>query len=183
MHRFGCFGCYADTLIEQVNPLMPSFPRPRTKTDLLASCIATLGPLGRLPFAPGTWGSLGAALAAPWLFLPFPPLLRLMILLLVFTVGTWAANRMESFLKRKDPGCVVVDELCGQWLTFLPFAWLDYRQLLAGFLLFRVFDILKPWPVRMAENRIPGGLGVMVDDCVAALYAALALWAVVSLFP
>ncbi|HDQ39727.1 MAG TPA: phosphatidylglycerophosphatase A [Desulfonatronum sp.] len=150
------------------------------RTDFLASSIATLGPLGRLPKAPGSWGSLGAVLAAPWLFLPFSTPIRVLILLLVLTSGTWAAGRMEKLLNRKDPGCVVVDELCGQWLTFLPFASLGHWQLVAGFALFRIFDIFKPWPVRLAEQRIHGGLGVMLDDCVAALYAALALWAVIS---
>lgn len=162
---------------------MPSSPEPRSKTDLLASWVATLGPLGRMPKAPGTWGSLGAILAAPWLFLPFSLPIRGVILLLILVAGTWAAQRMEQILGRKDPGCVVVDELLGQWMTLLPFAVLSFWHLLAGFVLFRIFDISKPWPVRLAEKRIPGGLGVMVDDCLAAIYAGLALWGIIIFFP
>lgn len=162
---------------------MPSSPEPRFKTDLLASWVATLGPLGRMPKAPGTWGSLGAILAAPWLFLPFSLPIRGLILLLILVAGAWAAQRMEQILGRKDPGCVVVDELLGQWMTLLPFVVLSFWHLLAGFVLFRIFDISKPWPVRLAEKHIPGGLGVMVDDCLAAIYAGLALWAIILFFP
>lgn len=163
--------------------MLPPSPPLRSKMDVLAFWISTLGPLGRMPKAPGTWGSLGATLAAPWLFLPFSPLVRVLILLGVLAVGTWAAQRMEQLMGRKDPGCVVVDELCGQWLTFLPFAALSPWHLLAGFALFRCFDILKPWPARMAEKKIPGGLGVMLDDCVAAFYASLTLWLLLKLVP
>ena len=161
---------------------MPSDPKPRPITDTLAFCIATLGPIGYLPKAPGTWASLAAALAAPWLFLPLSQGFRALTVLAILVVGTWAAGRVENLLGRKDPGCVVVDELCGQWLTLLPFGLLSPVHLAAGFVFFRVFDIFKPWPVRAAENRFPGGLGVMVDDCVAAAYAALALWPVVHFF-
>lgn len=155
---------------------------PRSISDKIASCIATLGPLGRLPKAPGTWGSLGAVIVAPWLFLPFSLPTRIVILLGILAVGQWAASRMECLLNRQDPGCVVVDELLGQWLTLLPFPMLGFWQLAAGFVLFRCFDILKPWPIRWAEQRIPGGLGVMLDDCVAAGYACVLLWGWLGLF-
>lgn len=148
----------------------------RSLSDKAASCIATLGPLGRLPKAPGTWASLAASLAAPWLFLPFSLPTRVLLLLAILVVGQWAASRMERLLNRQDPGCVVVDELLGQWLTLLPFSMPGFWHLAAGFALFRCFDILKPWPIRWAEQRIPGGLGVMLDDCVAAGYACALLW-------
>lgn len=149
--------------------------------DRIALAIATLGPLGNLPKAPGTWGSLAAAAAAPWLFLPLSFPLRVVVLLAVLIIGAWAASRAERLLRRKDPGCVVVDELLGQWLTLLPFAVLSPLQLTAGFILFRVADILKPWPVRLVDQRVTGGLGVMLDDAVAAVPAALLLWLVVGL--
>ncbi|SMP66195.1 phosphatidylglycerophosphatase [Desulfonatronum zhilinae] len=154
---------------------MPAF------LDRVASTIATLGPFGLLPKAPGTWGSLAAVVAAPWLFMPLSFSLRVLVLAGVLVVGTWAAARAERLFGRKDPGCVVVDELLGQWLTLLPFAALTPLQLAAGFVFFRVADILKPWPVRTVERRVPGGLGVMLDDAVAALPAATLLWLVVSL--
>lgn len=119
-------------------------------------------------------------IAAPWLFMPLSVPLRLLVLAMVLAIGTWAASRAETLFGRKDPGCVVVDELLGQWLTLLPFAALGPLQLAAGFVLFRVMDILKPWPVRAVERGVPGGLGVMLDDAVAAIPAAVLLWLVVA---
>jgi phosphatidylglycerophosphatase A len=136
-----------------------------------------------MPITPGSWGALGAVLAAPWLFLPFSLPVRALILLGILATGIWAAQRVEQLLGRKDPDCVVVDELCGQWLTILPFAVLSPWHLLAGFVLFRCFDAFKPWPARTAEKKLPGGLGVMLDDCVAALYASLVLWLLLKVFP
>ena len=152
-----------------------------TILDRIASPIATLGPFGHLPKAPGTWGSLAAVVAAPWLFLPLSLPWRILILVLVLALGAWAASRAERLFGRKDPGCVVVDELLGQWLTLLPFAALAPWQLACGFVLFRITDILKPWPIRWVERSAPGGLGVMLDDAVAALPAAFLLWIIVTL--
>jgi len=139
--------------------------------DKLAAALATLGPVGHFPKAPGTWGSLAAVVAAPWLFLTLSLPLRAAALALVFFVGTWACGRAEIVMGKKDPGCVVVDELFGQWLTLLFFAAMPIWYLPAAFVLFRIFDILKPWPVKWAENAFPGGYGVMLDDGVAGLYA------------
>lgn len=144
-------------------------------TDRMATAIATLGPVGHLPKAPGTWGSAAAVLLAPFLFLPFSPLARAAVLAGLFVLGAWAAGRAEATLGRKDPGCVVIDEVLGQWLTFLPFAMLPVWQVFAGLLFFRLFDIAKPFPIRRAETWLPGGWGVMIDDAVAGVYAACAL--------
>ncbi len=149
---------------------MPSSP-----LDTLATALATLGPVGHFPKAPGTWGSLAAAVAAPWLFLPLSLPARLAVLALVFVVGVWACSRAERIMGRKDPGCVIIDELFGQWLTLILFAAMPIWYLALGFVLFRVFDILKPWPVKWAETAFPGGLGVMIDDGVAGLYALACL--------
>lgn len=142
-----------------------------TPLDKLATALATLGPIGHFPKAPGTWGSLAAVVAAPWLFLPLPLPGRLLILAAVLAVGTWSCSRAEIVLGRKDPGCVIIDELFGQWLALLFFTAMPIWYLLAGFVLFRLFDILKPWPVNWAETAFPDGLGVMLDDGVAGLYA------------
>ncbi|WP_199244298.1 phosphatidylglycerophosphatase A [Pseudodesulfovibrio cashew] len=144
-------------------------------SDKLALAIATLGPIGNFPKAPGTWGSLAAVIAAPWLFLAFPPPGRLLILAFVFAVGTWASSRAESILVKKDPGCVIIDEVFGQWLALLCFTAMPLWQLGLGFLLFRLFDIFKPWPIKRVETILPGGLGVMADDGVAGLYALIVL--------
>jgi len=143
----------------------------RSPMDTLATALATLGPVGHFPKAPGTWGSLAAVVAAPWVFLPLSLYGRAAVLLAIFAVGTWACSRAEKVLGAKDPGCVVIDELFGQWLALLFFAAMPLWYLALGFVLFRFFDILKPWPVKWAETAFPGGLGVMADDGVAGLYA------------
>jgi len=153
----------------------------KTPKDILASALATLGPIGHFPKAPGTWGSLAATVAAPWLFLPLPLAGRLAVLAGILAVGTWSASRAEIIFGKKDPGCVIIDELFGQWLALLFLADMPIWFLAVAFALFRVFDIFKPWPVKWAETAFPGGLGVMVDDGVAGLYA-LGLLHLIHLF-
>lgn len=143
--------------------------------------LAVVWPLGRMPVAPGTWGSAGAAVLAPFVFLPLPIVGRVVVLLVLLWVGTVAASRAEKMLDCQDPGCVVIDEVLGQWLTLAPFADLGWGMIAAGFVLFRFFDILKPWPVKQAEQGFTGGFGVMIDDAVAGAYAALALGLVQTL--
>jgi phosphatidylglycerophosphatase A len=150
--------------------------------DKLAVALATLGPVGHFPKAPGTWGSLAAVVSAPWLFLNLALPWRAAVLLGVFIVGTWACGRAEIVMNRKDPGCVVVDELFGQWLALLFFGAMPVWYLPIAFALFRVFDILKPWPVKWAETAFPGGFGVMLDDGVAGLYALGCLHLIAFLF-
>lgn len=147
----------------------------QTPLDKFAVALSTLGPVGHFPKAPGTWGSLASVIAAPWLFLSMPLWWRILALLAILAVGTWACGRAEIHYAKKDPGCVVVDELFGQWLTLLFMPGLHVGYLLLGFVLFRIFDIFKPWPVKWAETAFPGGLGVMVDDGVAGLYAMACL--------
>jgi len=145
--------------------------------DRAALLLATLGPMGRMPKAPGTWGSGAALVVAPWCFMPLPLYARAVVLCAVLLLGAWAAGRAEALLGRKDPGCVVVDELLGQWTAFAPFHLAGWDQampldLLALFLLFRFYDILKPWPIRAVDRSVPGGFGVMLDDLLAGLFAA-----------
>ena len=140
---------------------------------ILALC--RLGVAGLAPKAPGTWGTALACLLAPWLFLPLGFWGRLCLLAGIFFVGSLAATRAEILLGRKDPGEVVIDELLGVWLALLPFTLVDGWLMLAAFVLFRFFDIAKPWPVRAAENWLPAGFGVMLDDAAAGLWAMLCL--------
>lgn len=151
---------------------MPELPT----RDRFALAIARLGPSGVCPVCPGTCGAAVAAVLAPFVFLPLSLPMRCVVLVAVYLAGAWAAGRAEHILGRKDPGEVVVDELLGQWVTMLPFAVLTWPQVLAAFALFRLFDILKPWPVRAAENWLPGGHGVMIDDGVAGIEAMVVLW-------
>lgn len=139
-----------------------------------AMVIATWFGTGRLPWAPGTWGSLAAlpfAWAIAWLFGPRALLLAVLVL---FPIGWWAAARVVRAGGVEDPGWVVVDEVAGQWLT-LVVAPRDATAYVAGFLLFRLFDIVKPWPARWLDQHVGGGFGIMADDIVAGFYAATAL--------
>lgn len=144
----------------------------------IAYFLSTLGPIGHLPKMPGTWGSAAAILAAPWLFMNLETPARSAILVLILVVGVWASSEAEKHLGRKDPGCVIIDELLGQWIAIVAFSSLEFWQLALAFVLFRLFDILKPWPVKTAENFFPGGVGVMLDDVVAGIYAAITMWAI-----
>jgi len=139
-----------------------------------AAVIATAGGIGLLPLMPGSWGSL-AALPCAWAIsaLAGRPALATAAVL-VFALGIWAAAAVTRASGSKDPGFIVVDEVAAQFLV-LAVTPLDWRTYLAAFLLFRVFDIAKPWPVRAIERRVSGGLGVMLDDVAAALYAILFL--------
>lgn len=172
--------------------------RPGTdKKPHFALFIASAGGLGRLPKGPGTWGSLGGAaiaILASWIiwrchpaaFIEAPanfwtigllPACVLHVLtILVAALGVWSSNSVAKFVGEKDPQYIVIDEVSGQLLTyFMPFTVLNWKSLLLGFILFRVFDIWKPFPARQAES-LPGGWGIMADDWIAGVYAAVALY-------
>lgn len=138
---------------------------------ILAFC--RLGVAGLAPKAPGTWGTALACLLAPFLFFPLSLPWRAIILVIVFFTGSMAATRAEQILGEKDPGQVVIDELAGVWLVFLPYPKPTLALIIAGFILFRIFDIFKPWPVKASENWLPNGYGVMIDDIIAGLWALL----------
>jgi phosphatidylglycerophosphatase A len=141
--------------------------------------LATWFGTGLLPIAPGTWASLAALPFAAVLAWLGGPWLVLIAAALVFIVGIWAAGPYMAALGVHDPRAVVIDEIAGQWLT-LAFAPLDPLAYLAGFFLFRVFDVLKPWPINVMDREIGGAFGVMADDVLAGVYAALVLWAIVT---
>ncbi|MDR2892904.1 MAG: phosphatidylglycerophosphatase A [Deltaproteobacteria bacterium] len=149
-----------------------------TLTDRLILAFSRVEPAGLSPKMPGTCGSAVAILLAPFVFMPLDFVWRAILLALLFVLGGLAAGRAEQLLGEKDPGCVVIDEVLGQWLTCLPFAALGWWEYLAAFALFRLFDISKPWPIRASENWLPGGFGVMLDDALAGLYAMLGLWGI-----
>ncbi|WP_462325034.1 phosphatidylglycerophosphatase A family protein [Desulfoplanes sp.] len=147
-------------------------------TDTIIVNVATLWIAGRGPKAPGTWGSLAAMVMAPFMFLPLPLLYRIGVLVGIFFLGSLAAARAETIMGQKDPGCVVIDELLGLWACYLFFPELSPLMLAIGFVLFRIFDIAKPWPVRASETWLPGGWSVMLDDVFAGVYAGVCLWGV-----
>lgn len=147
-----------------------------------AGWIASGFGVGLIPRAAGTFGSL-VALIPWWLWLRHLPLAYYLgVLLLAFAIGVWAAQWVIGKTKIEDPGVVVWDEFIGQWIALLmvPAGW---GWVLGGFLLFRAFDIGKPWPVSWADSQLHGGFGAMFDDVLAGVYAlavlqALAHWVV-----
>jgi phosphatidylglycerophosphatase A len=140
----------------------------RSLADRVAIAIATVGGAGRSPVAPGTVGS-AVALGVIWL-LPGGRAGLVVFFLVVTVVGVWAADRAERRLGGKDPGAIVIDEVAGMALSVLFFPRTP-AVLLTGFVLFRVFDVVKPPPARGSQD-LGGGVGVMVDDLIAGLYAA-----------
>ncbi len=141
-----------------------------------AHLIATWGGAGLLRPAPGSWGSLAALPFAWGLQASVGPLGLIAAAICLFVVGCWATGAYLRASGAADPPSVVVDEVVGQWLTLVPAA-LDPLLYGAGFAFFRAFDVVKPWPIRLAERRIPGALGVMLDDVLAGLYALVLLHA------
>jgi phosphatidylglycerophosphatase A len=133
----------------------------------VALAIATVGGAGRAPVAPGT---VASALTVVFLWLvPFSRPALVVFFLAVTIVGTWAADRAERALGTKDPGAIVIDEVAGMTLSVLGLP-LSVPVLAVAFVLFRVFDVVKPFPAGRAQ-ALPGGAGVMVDDLLAGLYA------------
>ncbi len=143
--------------------------------------IATGAWTGYLPKAPGTWGSvLGVAI---WFGMRNLMLNQYLICVgILFVVGTICAGAAEKIVDRGDPGLVVIDEIVGQLIALIvvplnPFA------VVAAFVLFRLFDILKPFPINWLDQHIHGGLGIMLDDVVAGCYALLVLQLAYWIFP
>ncbi|TVQ30065.1 MAG: phosphatidylglycerophosphatase A [Wenzhouxiangella sp.] len=135
---------------------------------------------GLSPVAPGTVGTVAAIpLAAVLLQLPF--WIALATIAVAFLVGVWICGVTGRALGVHDHGGIVWDEFVGLWLVllFVPFEWTWW---LAGFVLFRFFDILKPWPIRWLDRRVHGGFGVMIDDVLAAVYALIPLLLFMRLF-
>lgn len=140
-----------------------------------AALVATGFGLGHLPKAPGTWASL-AVLPLAWLIAQIGgrPGIAL-VAVSIAPLGWWAGQVYVNRQRSQDPGEVVIDEIAAQMLvlTAVP---LTLFSMVVGFILFRVFDIVKPWPVSWADRHVKGGLGVMLDDLLAALYAAVGLY-------
>jgi phosphatidylglycerophosphatase A len=147
--------------------------------SFLGRLIGTWFYCGYFPKAPGTAGSLGALLAA-WpiaISTNWNPVVFAYLALIGLLPAIWAAGRMAADTGLKDPQTVVVDEVIGQWIALAAVPYLDdWECWLAAFVLFRLFDMWKPWPVRALE-RIPGGAGIVLDDVGAGIYAALVLFA------
>ena len=144
--------------------------------SFLAVALATVCGIGYAPGAPGTFGSAAGLLI--WFLLPASAAVHGAVIAGVLVVGSWSAQVAEHHFQVTDPGPVVIDEVMGMLVTLflIPVGW---GGALAGFLLFRLMDVVKPYPANRLE-RLPGGLGVMADDLMAAVYANLALRALLA---
>jgi phosphatidylglycerophosphatase A len=175
---------------------IPSPRKPR-----ISYFFATACGLGYLKPGPGTWGSLagvGISAGVMWLVERTHPIFRdlmpasqgfwqdlrhsapiiYLVVLIIAAVGVYVAGKVERHYGKSDPQFVVIDEVSGQLIALsFPFVLLNWKSWLLGFILFRVFDIWKPFPARQAES-LHGGWGIMADDWVAGIYAGFVLWAV-----
>ena len=139
--------------------------------NFLAIALATAFGAGYAPVAPGTFGS--AAGLVLWWLLPQSTAVQLAAIVIVFALGSWSGSVAERHFQRTDPGHVVLDEVLGMQITLFlnPVGWVGA---LIGFLLFRVADIIKPYPANRLE-ALHGGFGIMADDAMAAVYSNIAL--------
>ena len=137
--------------------------------------IATLGFVGYLPVAPGTWGSLAGAVFTA--FLNPSSAVQAILIVIGFVIGTISSTVAERVIGQTDSGHIVIDEFIGFFVSvvYLP---QTYGYFIAAFFLFRFFDILKPFPIRQAERTLKGGFGIMTDDVLAGIYtnAILQIW-------
>ena len=152
----------------------------RSKDDtppFVALALATAMGVGYVPVASGTFGSaVGLAL---WWCLPASASVQAAAIVAIFAIGSWSGGVAEHHFGTTDPSAVVIDEVMGMLITLFlnPVGW---AGALGAFLLFRIFDVVKPYPANRLE-RLPGGVGVMADDAMAAVYANLALRAILAL--
>ena len=147
----------------------------------LAVFIATAGYCGYFPIAPGTVGSAAGLVVYLLVWWTRSPIVEIALMAATFAIGTWAATHAERYFGGIDPGPVVIDEVLGMLVTlaFIPAGW---SAMLAGFVVFRVFDVIKPFPADRLE-KFHGGFGIMADDAMAGVYANIALRLLMWLLP
>lgn len=151
---------------------------PALKPDIkkLDVILATWFGLGLIPKAPGTWGSLGAIPFAYLIAYTGGITLLIISTIIITLIGYWAADKFEKRTAIHDSKMVVIDEVAGQWLALWPalyFFNFHIIWVLIAFILFRAFDIIKPWPVSYFDRKIENAIGVMGDDIIAGLYAVI----------
>ncbi len=147
----------------------------------LAVLLATVGYCGYFPIAPGTVGSAAGLIVYALVWWTQSPVLEVGLIVGLFAVGVWAGTVAERYFGGIDPGPIVLDEVVGMLIT-LAFIPVGLSGALAGFVLFRIFDVIKPFPAGRFE-RLHGGLGVMADDAMAAVYANLSLRLAIWMLP
>jgi phosphatidylglycerophosphatase A len=147
----------------------------------LAVFVATVAYCGYFPFAPGTVGSAAGLVVYLLVWWLHSPVFEIGVIVGLFAAGVWAGTTAERYFGGIDPAPVVIDEVVGMLITlaFIPVGW---SAALSGFVLFRIFDVIKPFPAGRLES-LPGGFGVMADDAMAAFYANVSLRLLMWLLP
>jgi phosphatidylglycerophosphatase A len=147
----------------------------------LAVFLATVAYCGYFPVAPGTVGSAAGLIVYLLVWWAHSRVFEVALIVAVFVVGTWAATHAERYFGGIDPGPVVIDEVLGQLVTFafIPVGW---HAAIVGFVLFRIYDVIKPYPANRLE-KFHGGLGIMADDAAAGVYANITLRVLMWLLP
>lgn len=145
----------------------------RTYLKTLVEWLATWFGLGRMPVVPGTFGTLGA-IPVVYAFALLGPLPYMIATLVFIMFSIWVSHLFEAINREHDSSCIVIDEVAGflvtmTWVPLTPQFWV------AGFLLFRIFDMLKPFPISVLDQRVKGGLGTVIDDIAAGLVANVIL--------
>jgi phosphatidylglycerophosphatase A len=158
-------------------PQAPQIPNPKSRiTSAVALACATVCGVGYAPIAPGTFGSAAGLIL--WWLLPGSAAVQAAVIAAIFVLGSWSGTVAEHHFGKTDPGQVVLDEVMGMLITLflVPVGW---KGAVGAFFLFRVADVIKPYPANRLE-RLPGGIGVMADDGMAAVYANIALHLVLA---
>ncbi|WP_311791797.1 MULTISPECIES: phosphatidylglycerophosphatase A [Pantoea] len=145
--------------------------RMRNPWHLLATGFGS----GLSPFVPGTMGSL-AAIPFWWLMARLPQDLYSLIVLLGISLGVYLCHRTAKDMGVHDHGSIVWDEFIGMWITLMAIPAHTWQWVLAGFVIFRIFDMWKPWPIRWFDRNVHGGMGIMVDDIIAGVISAALLY-------
>lgn len=130
---------------------------------------------GLSPIMPGTMGSLAAI--PIWLLLfHLPTPIYWIMILLSFIVGCYLCQKTSDDTKTHDSGHIVWDEFVGMWITLFFIPYFSWLWILIAFVIFRLFDMLKPWPIRWFDRQISGGFGIMLDDVIAAIFSSIVIW-------
>jgi phosphatidylglycerophosphatase A len=143
--------------------------------------LATCAYVGYAPVAPGTWGSAAALVIYYVIRRQASSAIELTAIAVIFIVGVWSATEAERHFGGVDPGPVVIDEVVGMLMT-LALHPVTIAGALVGFVVFRILDVIKPWPARQLED-LPAGFGIVLDDALAGVYGNLIVWGLALLFP
>lgn len=146
------------------------------------TCLLGLGfGAGLAPKAPGTFGTL-AAIPFYLLMQSLPLISYISVVILAFIAGIWICETSARWLQKDDPSAIVWDEFVGFWITMIA-APPNWQWIVLGFVLFRFFDILKPWPINLVDKTIHGGLGIMIDDVIAGIFSFIVMQWLYHVFP